>query len=184
MKALLTALLVAAPIFAHAYTETTWTATDPATPVQVTTSTPYQYTFNLVDEGFTPGTDLVTAYDLSIHLFDDKLDTFFTLPIPNVATLDQPGLTGDDAELFFKSGDLGGFSLAGNASLNNTGLLSITVSSLLGSFYIDSSKLTAYGVADYKSSGAYSSVPEPSSVALLAAGLLGIVIMRRASRDS
>jgi hypothetical protein len=180
MKALLTALLIAAPLFANAYTETTWTVSDPATPVYVTESNPYQYTFNLLDQGFVPGTDLVTSYDLSIHLFDDHNDTVWFFPVPNVAVLTQPGLIGDDGSIFYQSADLGGFSYTGRASLNSDGQLAVTVSSLFGSFYVDSSTLTATGVQNSNSAA----VPEPSSIALLAAGLIGIVVMRRAARNS
>jgi len=172
MKALLTALLVIAPVFANAYT---WTASDPSTPVYVSLSNPYSYTFDLTQgsDAFAPGTDLITSYNISFHLFDDSHDNVFDF---NIANLDQPGLLGDDQSIFWDVGTLGGTSIQGIATLNATGQLAITISSLLGSFYIDSSELVAQGIQN--SVG----VPEPTSVALLAAGMFGIVAMRRTAK--
>jgi len=166
MKALLTALLVIAPLFAHAYT---WTDSDTSTPVFVTGSNPYQYTFDLTkgSDPFVPGTDLITSYNLSFSLADRGFITF------NKAVLDQPGTSGDDATIFLLFADLEGSSAQGKAILNSSGQLQVTISSLFGSFYVDSSYLEAVGVKN--SAG----VPEPTSVALLAAGMLGIVFMRR-----
>jgi len=166
MKALLTALLVIAPLFAQAYT---WTDSDTSTPVYVTTDTPYHYTFDLTSgsDPFVPGTDLITSYSLSFDLSSHGVFSF------NMAALDQPGLAGDDVQMFLLFGDLQGSSAQGKAILNSSGQLDVTVYSLLGNFYIDSAYLEATGIKN--SAG----VPEPASVALLAAGMLGIVVMRR-----
>lgn len=172
MKALLAALLIVAPIFAQAYT---WTDSDTSTPVFVDDSNPYQYTFDLTQgaNAFQPGIDLISSYKLSVHLYDDSHDSVLDF---NVASLDQPGVSGDDLSIFWSSGDLGGSSYQGKATLNSTGKLEVSIFALAGSFFVD----TAYLVADgTKNSSA--SVPEPTSVALLAAGLLGIVVMRRSS---
>lgn len=172
MKSLIAGLLLTAPILANAYT---WTDTDTA----LTTTTPYQvvaggqsyhYTFSLLDLGFVVGTDSVNSYNVNMHLFDDSHSNWLDL---NFAVLDQPGLTGDDLDIFWSSGNLGGASYQGKVALNQTGKLDVTVSSLLGSFNIDSSTLTAVGTKNS------TSVPEPTSIALLAAGLLGIAVMRR-----
>lgn len=170
MKALITALLVIAPLFAQAYT---WTDSDTSTPVFVTTSNPYTYTFDLTtgSDPFVPGTDLITSYNLSFSLADRGI-VFF-----NKALLDQPGFEGDDSSIFLLFGDLEGNSAQGQAILNSSGQLQVTISSLFGSFYVDSSYLEAVGVKN--SAG----VPEPTSVALLAAGMLGIVFMRRSRKS-
>jgi hypothetical protein len=169
MKALIAGLLLAAPVVANAYT---WTDSDPSTPVVVNEQTSYQYTFNLLDQGFVVGTDSISSYSVKMHLFDDNHANWLDF---NAAVLNQPGLDGDDLDIFWNSGDLNGWSIQGKAALNQTGQLYVTVISLLGSFYIDSSTLTATGTKNS------TSVPEPSSIALLAAGLLGIAAIRRKS---
>ncbi|MDB6059989.1 MAG: motif protein [Verrucomicrobiaceae bacterium] len=167
MKSLIAGLLLSVPVLAQAYT---WTDTDPSTPILVNTTTPYQYTFSLLDQGFTVGTDIISNYNVSIHLFDNSHSSWFDF---NTAVLDQPGLVGDDLSVFWSDGSLGGSSYQGQVKLNQTGTLDVSVFSLAGSFFIDSASLTATGTK--KSSN----VPEPTSIALLAAGLLGIAVMRR-----
>lgn len=174
MKSLIAGLLLTAPVLAHAYT---WTDTDTtvsaATPYQVVAEgQSYHYTFSLLDLGFVVGTDSVSSYNVNLHLFDNSHSNWLDL---NFAVLDQPGVLGDDLDIFWSSGNLGGASYQGKVALNQTGKLDVSVSSLAGSFNIDSSSLTAVGTKNS------TNVPEPTSIALLAAGLLGIAVMRRKS---
>lgn len=170
MKKLLTALLLIVPAFANAYS-TTWEETIDFNPnPQITTNKSYTFTHDLSDNGFTAGTDLITGYKLTVNVFDNSQYFFDSVYI------DQPGILGDATSLFWSYASVTtGWSYQGLASLNTNGQLEVTISSLLGSFYLDSSTLQAWGEK--------ASVPEPSSVALLAAGLLGIVVMRRAARN-
>lgn len=171
MKSLIAGLLLAAPLLANAYT---WTDSDENLPVWVTTQQSYSHTFDITQGGadpFQPGVDTITSYNVAVHLYDPTFTGWFFLDIDQ-AKLDQPGTTGDSIATFWVTGDLNGWSVQGLAALNQYGKLDITVSSLLGAFYVDSAVLTAKG--DNKTS-----VPEPTSVALLAAGLIGIAVMRR-----
>ena len=171
MKGFLAALLVSVPLLANA-----WTITASDTPSLVNPTQSYAHNFNLADDGFVVGSDVVTSYKVKVLLTDTEHFSWFDV---NLAALDQPGSLGDDLELFWSSGDLQGASLQGKFLLNSVGQLDIDVFSLTGSFYVSSAVLTAEGAKG----GAH--VPEPTSLALLAAGMIGIVIMRRiASRAS
>jgi hypothetical protein len=168
MKALLTALLVVAPVLANAYT---WDDTVDFNPnPKVTPFNSYTFSHDITDNGFVVGSDLVTGYDLTINLMNDN-NTL--LDVVTIVTPDY--WTG--AGLFNWKYDSLTASYQGVSAINADGKLEVTISSLFGSFYLDSSVLHAWGD---KASAA--NVPEPTSVALLAAGLLGIVVMRRAAR--
>jgi hypothetical protein len=126
---------------------------------------PYTYSHNVA--GFNVGSDLITNFSLSIDLFDDaRWDVF------EIADIDITGWH----EGFVSSFEFGdnaftsGFSLFGLLELNTQGSLTVTVSSLLGDFYVGTSSLTARG---------YSQVPEPGTIALLGLGLLGVGLGRR-----
>lgn len=164
MKGFLAALLLSAPLLANA-----WTITAQDTPSLVNSSTSYSHTFNLADDGFVVGTDVVNSYNVKVLLSDTQHSSWFDV---NLAALDQPGFLGDDIELFWSSGDLQGASLQGKFLLNSLGKIDINVFSLAGSFFVNSAVLTANGTKG-------ANVPEPSSLALLAAGMFGIVIIRR-----
>jgi len=71
----------------------------------------------------------------------------------------------------FSLGDVNAWSLAGLFELNDYGTLSVTVTSLYGDFLFGSSELIASGFAH--------NVPEPSTLALLGLGLLGIAVGAR-----
>jgi hypothetical protein len=173
MKSFLAALLIAVPALANAYT---WDETINFTPApQVTLFTPFSFAHDLTTDGFNYNTDYVTSYKLTLSMHNDR-------GMIDFVTIDQPGLFGDTTNLLLNwtvASVNTGTSVEGLWSLNNDGSLAITVKSIFGSFFLDSSTLVAEG-----RQGQVSAVPEPASIALLAVGLIGIAVMRRAARSA
>lgn len=169
MKKLLAAFLIALPALANAYT---WDQTLTFDSPRITLVDPYSFTHDITDVGFNVGNDFVTSYKLTLNLHNDD-------GMIDFVTIDQPGLF--DSSTYLLNWTVAtvntGTSIEGLWSLNSDGTLGITVKSIFGSFFLDSSQLIATG---YKGQGA--PVPEPASIALLAVGLIGIAVMRRSAR--
>jgi hypothetical protein len=134
----------------------------------------HTYQHNLNDEGFTLGSAL--SGTLSIDIWDDgDSKTFFGLfTIPDEGGVivvegfdgDTGGLTGGNSDFTNSVG------VEALAALNADGFLEVTVKSLLGDFWVGNSVLSVV-TAD---------VPEPSSLALLGLGLMGLGYARRKQR--
>jgi len=124
------------------------------------------WTHSILDKGFVLGS--AQSADITIQLKDDSsswLDGF------ELATIVIGVIDFEDGALAYNpvsswSDSLGITSIG---LLNSLGQLDVTVTSILGDFWIGSSTLTVKT----------SSVPEPGSLLLLSLGLLGLGLARR-----
>jgi len=125
----------------------------------------YSYTHDITDDGFVPGSAIVTSYSLSISLYDDggKWDS------GEIAYISQPGLLGDAIYDFSFTSMTTGWSLAGIIDLSLDGILGVKICSAWGDFYLAESVLSAEGCCDS------APVPEPATILLMGVGLLGLV---------
>lgn len=139
--------------------------------VLVDTQSPYTYTHDLNDDGFTLGT--ATSGTISIQFSDDILTNAaddgweaILIRVENFAT-DTGGIL-DSARLFNN-----GLEVNALAQINAFGTLEVTVSSLFGDFYVGQSVLTVNAAQ----------VPEPGILALLGFGFLGFGLARRVRKS-
>ena len=142
----------------------TWTDFHDFTPDRlVTVFSPVVYSHDITLNGFNPGVDTVDSYSLSFDLYDDNDRQ------AEVALVSQPGSLLNAAFFNLSGTESAGWTLAGVWQLDLSGHLTVAISSLLGDFYLGSSTLTVKG----------HSVPEPGTLALFGAALLGFGLIRR-----
>lgn len=173
MKSIVAGLLLSAPLLANAYSIAPDVIDFAPNPI-VNPSSPYHYVHNLTDNAGYNTADAITDFTLSLELKninDGFLDIAY-INLGNVSNL----WTADSGTALWGNWSYANIVTGANANglfQLTDGILDVTISSLLGSFELDKSTLTAQAKS--------TSVPEPTSVALLAAGLLGIAVMRRKS---
>jgi hypothetical protein len=130
----------------------------------VTTWSPVIYTHDITDNGFVVGADTVSSYYLTLDLYDDNDRA------GEIALFSDPGnwVAGVWSDLSGWEGAKG--TVFGRWLLEDTGHLTVAISSLAGDFYLGSSTLTVKG---------NHTVPEPATLALFGAALLGFSLVRR-----
>jgi len=133
----------------------------------------YEYTHNLLDDGFIPGT--ATSGTIEIQFSDDNKGWFenweVILVVVDTFDFDTGGL------LFSASSFYNDLEVNALAKINDTGMLDITIGSLLGDFYVGQSVLSVE-VNDVLTAEV-SDIPEPSILAIFGLGLLGLGISHR-----
>jgi hypothetical protein len=155
---------------------TTWNDFYDFTPDKLVTEfKPVTYVHDITDNGFNPGVDTVSSYSLAINLYDDWDKAI------EIAYVDLPGLFGDNIFFNLSGAESGGWSLEGKWQLADQGRLVVSIVSLLGDFYIGDSRLTVRGDSAGGDTriGDTRTVPEPATLALMGAGLLGVALTRR-----
>ncbi len=123
----------------------------------------HSYTHSLLDDGFTPGADVVVDGTLTIDIFDDR-DLWPEMVVFTVEAFDF-----DTGGFTFGSAFVGDLEVNALNAINADGRLEVTVTSLLGDFYVGNSVLTVNT----------QSVPTPPVPLLMGLGLLGMGVIRR-----
>ena len=136
------------------------------------------YTHDLTAYGFVPGpssNDQISGGVLDIVFRDDENDRpseGFKITLNNFL---QPGTY--DASMPFSFGGISGSLLA---SLQEDGLLQVIVARQHGDFIFDRSTFTANGTRESDDEEPpISTIPEPTSLALFTAGMVGVIMRGR-----
>jgi hypothetical protein len=186
IKSTLLALgLVACMGTAQAYPAAWSDSYDPSDVLIAQGAAPLNFQLNLGDDGFNAATDTIHAASLTVWLYDDNLfgdNKFLGDGSEKVKfNFDNTGWSAS-SEVNGLGLNLGWlddifehtFWFTSLTDLLSDGLLNVSLKSGAGDFRFDKSLLVAYGDR--------AKVPEPATVALLGAALLGFAIVQRRRR--
>lgn len=169
-KLTLSLAFLAISSLANAVVITTWTDSLDFTPdIYLNAGDSYSYTHDITDDGFNPDIDYATVWGntLTLGLYDDQ-----DMLKKEWAHIELPGIDSIIEVDYFD--EVLGLGFIAWASLNDNGLLDLTVSAVKGDFYLGHSILEVTGIADK-----YANVPEPGTLGLLGLTLIGLAIARK-----
>ena len=130
------------------------------------------FTHNIVDNGFLAGLQTITSATIAVHLSDEGGPENYSILIGDaLQTVTVANLGSNVVETI-------ALNAAALADLAADGMINVGVRSNAGSFSFADSILTA------QAAGVTSSVPEPSTLLLLAIGLTGMSLGARSSKRS
>lgn len=137
------------------------------------------YVHDIRDDGFDPWLDgnstydVATNFELTVFLHNDG-DTNREAVIVSDILGDE--ISAQNSEISWTD-ELTGWSIIGLIEINLFGTLDVTVTRVTGDFWLDASNLVVNGYSNSASVGNSNSapVPEPSTILLMGAGILGLV---------